>query len=48
MCFLMLGGAAYFAMKGVQKVIVHLIIRVIFSGKVPVHNFMTGAESWLT
>ena len=42
--FLMLGGAAYFATKGVQKVSVCRLIRVIFSGEVPVHNSMTGKE----
>ena len=40
----MLGGASYFATKGVQKVSVRPIIRVGFSGEVPVHNSMTGKE----
>ena len=44
----MLGGAAYFATKGVQKVSVRPIIRMVVSGMVPVHNSMTGAEPWLT
>ena len=44
-CFLMLGGDAYFAMKGVQKVSVRRITRVVVSGEVPVHNSMTGKES---
>ena len=44
----MLGGAAYFVTKGVKKVSVLPIIRVVVSRKVPVHNFMTGAEPWLT
>ena len=43
-CFLMLGGASYFATKGVQKVSVRRIIRVVFSGEVPVHNSLTGKE----
>ena len=40
----MLGGASYFATKGVQKVSVRRIIRVVFSGEVPVHNSLTGKE----
>ena len=43
-CFLMLGVAAYFATKGVQKVSVRRIIRMVVSEEVPVHNSMTGKE----
>ena len=37
-------GASYFATKGVQKVSVRRIIRLVFSGEVPVHNSLTGKE----
>ena len=43
-CFLSLGGAAFFATQGVQKVSIRPIIHVVVSGEFPVHNALLGAE----